>query len=99
LFLLVVCSLVNGESDLFALAITLLVNLGVGFPLWWLYRKDYLLGVKDGILIAVFGDIGPSENYAFISDTGKWFLAWNMLVGHLEMFSALVFLYPSFWKQ
>lgn len=46
-----------------------------------------------------FGDVGPSENYAFISDTGKWFLAWNMLVGRLEMFSALVIFYPSFWKK
>ena len=46
-----------------------------------------------------FGDIGPSENFAFISNTGKWFLAWNMLVGRLEMFSALVIFYPSFWKQ
>jgi trk system potassium uptake protein TrkH len=46
-----------------------------------------------------FGDVGPSENYAFISDTGKWFLAWNMLVGRLEMFSALVVFYPSFWKK
>ncbi|MEN8198811.1 MAG: TrkH family potassium uptake protein [Thermodesulfobacteriota bacterium] len=46
-----------------------------------------------------FGMIGPSENYAFISDTGKWFLSWNMLVGRLEMFSALVIFYPSFWKK
>jgi len=46
-----------------------------------------------------FGDIGPSENFAAISDTGKWFLAWNMLVGRLEMFSALVIFYPSFWKH
>ncbi|KPK23861.1 MAG: potassium transporter [Desulfobacterales bacterium SG8_35_2] len=46
-----------------------------------------------------FGDVGPSKNYAFISDTGKWFLAWNMLVGRLEMFSALVVFYPSFWKK
>jgi len=46
-----------------------------------------------------FGAIGPSENYAFISDFGKWFLAWNMMVGRLEMFSALVILYPSFWKK
>ncbi len=30
----VVCSLVYGESDLFALAITLLINFGVGLPLW-----------------------------------------------------------------
>jgi trk system potassium uptake protein TrkH len=39
---------------------------------------------------------GPSENYAFISDVGKWFLSWNMLVGRLEMFSALVIFYPVF---
>jgi trk system potassium uptake protein TrkH len=46
-----------------------------------------------------FGSIGPSENYAHISDVGKWFLAWNMLVGRLEMFSALVIFYPSFWRR
>ncbi len=46
-----------------------------------------------------FGDVGPTENYAFISDTGKWFLSANMLVGRLEMFSALVLFYPSFWRN
>ncbi len=46
-----------------------------------------------------FGDVGPSENFAFISNIGKWFLSWNMLVGRLEMFSALIIFYPSFWKK
>ena len=46
-----------------------------------------------------FGDVGPSENYAHISAVGKWFLAWLMLVGRLEMFSVLVVLFPSFWKK
>ena len=46
-----------------------------------------------------FGGVGPSQNFAFISDAGKWFLSWNMLVGRLEMFSALVIFYPSFWKK
>lgn len=46
-----------------------------------------------------FGGVGPVENYAFISDAGKWFLSYNMLVGRLEMFSALVIFYPSFWKR
>jgi len=46
-----------------------------------------------------FGDIGPSENFAFISTFGKWFLAWTMLVGRLEMFSALVIFYASFWRR
>jgi len=46
-----------------------------------------------------FGDIGPTENFAHISDVGKWFLSFNMLVGRLEMFSALVLFYPSFWES
>ena len=46
-----------------------------------------------------FGSVGPSENYAFISNFGKWFLSWNMLVGRLEMFSALVVFLPAFWKK
>ncbi len=46
-----------------------------------------------------FGGVGPSENFAFFSDTGKWFLSWNMLVGRLEMFSALVIFFPAFWKK
>ena len=46
-----------------------------------------------------FGEVGPADNYAQISDLGKWFLSWNMMVGRLEMFSALVIFYPSFWKR
>ena len=46
-----------------------------------------------------FGTVGPTENYAHISDIGKWFLSWNMLVGRLDMFSALIIFYPSFWRQ
>ena len=67
-------------------------------------QMDYLTAMSSVIATLMnigpgFGDIGPSENYAHISDVGKWFLAWNMLVGRLEMFSALVIFYPSFWKR
>ena len=65
---------------------------------------DYLTAMSSIIATLMnigpgFGAVGPSKNYAFISDAGKWFLSWNMLVGRLEMFSALVILYPSFWKK
>ncbi len=46
-----------------------------------------------------FGDVGPAENFAQISAPGKWFLTWLMLIGRLEMFTALVLLFPSFWKK
>jgi trk system potassium uptake protein TrkH len=46
-----------------------------------------------------FGDVGPSHTYAGISAAGKYFLSFNMLVGRLELFSALVLFYPSFWRR
>jgi trk system potassium uptake protein TrkH len=65
---------------------------------------DYVTGMSSVIATLMnigpgFGTVGPSENYAHISAIGKWFLSWNMLVGRLEMFSALVVFYPSFWKR
>ena len=46
-----------------------------------------------------FGEVGPSQSYAHISDGGKWFLSLTMLTGRLEMFSVMVLFFPSFWKQ
>jgi len=65
---------------------------------------DYLTSMSSIIATLMnigpgFGDIGPSENFGFFSDTSKWFLSWNMLVGRLEMFSALVIFFPAFWKK
>ncbi len=67
-------------------------------------NMDYITGISSVVASLMnigpgFGAIGASENYAHISDAGKWFLAWNMMVGRLEMFSALVIFYPSFWKR
>ncbi|THB75149.1 MAG: TrkH family potassium uptake protein [Desulfobulbaceae bacterium] len=65
---------------------------------------DYLSAMSSVIAALMnigpgFGLVGPSENYSFISDFGKWFLSWNMLVGRLEMFSVLVIFFPAFWKK
>jgi trk system potassium uptake protein TrkH len=78
--------------------------LGGGFVMTLTDDMDALTAMSSVIAALMnigpgFGDVGPTENYAFISAAGKWFLAWNMLVGRLEMFSALVVLYPSFWKR
>ena len=67
-------------------------------------NMDYLSGMSSVIAELMnigpgFGQVGPSETYSFISDFGKWFLSWNMLVGRLEMFSALVLFLPAFWKK
>jgi trk system potassium uptake protein TrkH len=43
--------------------------------------------------------IGAVNNYAWISDSGKWILMFNMLAGRLELFPVFALLAPSFWKK
>jgi len=45
------------------------------------------------------GDVGPSENFAFIPDAGKWVLSLLMLLGRLELFTVLAILTPVFWRK
>jgi len=97
------------ESQIVDLAVCyFIVNiflvLGGGCVMVLIDQMDYVTAMSSVIATLMnigpgFGAVGPSENYAHISDLGKWFLSWNMLVGRLEMFSALVIFYPSFWKR
>ncbi len=45
------------------------------------------------------GDLGPTDNYSFIPDVGKWVLSILMLVGRLEIFTVLIIFTPFFWKK
>ena len=45
------------------------------------------------------GKVGPAENFYFISDFGKWFLSFMMLVGRLEIFTVIIIFSPYFWKK
>ncbi|WP_242848781.1 TrkH family potassium uptake protein [Syntrophomonas palmitatica] len=46
-----------------------------------------------------FGLVGPTQNYAFITDGGKFTLGFLMLVGRLEIFPLLVLFLPEFWRE
>jgi trk system potassium uptake protein TrkH len=43
--------------------------------------------------------VGPMHNYAWISDQGKWLLAFLMLAGRLELYAILILLVPANWKK
>ena len=43
--------------------------------------------------------IGPSSTFANLPDTAKWLLSLGMLLGRLELFTVLVLLLPSFWRN
>lgn len=46
-----------------------------------------------------FGDVGATQNFAFIPGAGKIILALLMIIGRLELFTALVLFIPAFWKR
>lgn len=46
-----------------------------------------------------FGTVGPTVNYAFIPDIGKYFLTLLMLLGRLEIYTFILLFIPEFWKE
>ena len=44
------------------------------------------------------GSVGPVDNFAHISEGGKWLLSFLMLLGRLELFTVLMLFTPFFWK-
>ena len=45
------------------------------------------------------GQVGASENFEAVNSFGRVVLAGCMLLGRLEIFTALVLLSPAFWKR
>lgn len=45
------------------------------------------------------GDLGPVNNYAALSNPAKWWSAFLMLIGRLELFTVLILLTPYFWRN
>ena len=43
--------------------------------------------------------IGPSGNFQPLPDAAKWLLSFAMLIGRLELFTALILLVPHFWRD
>ncbi|NLI73072.1 MAG: TrkH family potassium uptake protein [Bacteroidales bacterium] len=45
------------------------------------------------------GQLGPTHSFADIPVFSKWFLAFVMIVGRLEIYSVLLLFTPEFWKK
>ena len=43
--------------------------------------------------------VGPSGTMAHLPDAAKWVLSFAMLLGRLEVFTVLVLILPSFWRD
>jgi len=45
------------------------------------------------------GSVGPSSNYAGLTDFQTWICTFAMLVGRLEIFTVLILFTPHFWRR
>ena len=46
-----------------------------------------------------FGALSPVNNFDMLPDFGKWWTAFLMLIGRLELFTVLILLTPYFWRN
>ncbi len=46
-----------------------------------------------------FGALGPVNNFDVLPAFGKWWCAFLMLIGRLELFTVLIILTPFFWRN
>ncbi len=76
-------------------AATVLAALGNDFVTSFSAAATATANVGPGI-----GDVvGPSHNFATLSDPSKWVVCIAMLLGRLEIFTVLILLTPSFWRD
>ena len=45
------------------------------------------------------GSYGPSHSYSLLSEIGKFWATFLMLLGRLELFTVLILFSPFFWKK
>ncbi len=73
------------------------VSLGA-FGLDWLTALSGTVQAIGNVGPGLGPIIGPAGNYASLPDGAKWILAFEMLLGRLELFTVLVLLTPRFWR-
>ena len=46
-----------------------------------------------------FGSLGPTESFSVLPNFLKWWYCFAMLAGRLELYTMLIFFFPSYWKK
>jgi trk system potassium uptake protein TrkH len=92
-------NVINAVWGFFSLYVLSFVTLGL---MMMLTGEDIVTAFSA--TAACLNNLGPglgnvAQNYAGITDAGKWILSFAMLLGRLELFTLLVVLTPAFWKR
>lgn len=90
--------------NIMAFFILYMVSFGIGAAVFGLMGLDFTTAI--GTAASSLGNVGPSfgmlspvNNYNSLPDIGKWWSAFLMLLGRLELFTVLIILTPYFWKS
>jgi trk system potassium uptake protein TrkH len=90
--------------NIMAFFILYMVTFGLGAAVFSLLGLDFMTSV--GTAASSLGNVGPSlgalspvNNYNSLPDLGKWWSAFLMLLGRLELFTVLIILTPYFWRS
>lgn len=97
---------VSGDIVFNVLAFFILYMLSfiVGALVFSMFNIDFessvgLAASSLGNVGPALGDFGPVNNYAALPTLGKWWSAFLMLIGRLELFTVLILLTPFFWRN
>lgn len=90
--------------NIMAFFILYLIIAAVGASVFAFLGLDFLtaMGASASSLGNVgpaFGELSPVNNYDILPPFGKWWSAFLMLLGRLELFTVLIIFTPYFWKN
>jgi len=90
--------------NIMAFVVLYLIIFAVGALGFGILGLDYVTAVGGaasslGNVGPAFGLLSPVNNYDILPDAGKWWSAFLMLLGRLELFTVLVLFTPYFWKN
>ena len=91
-------------TNILAFFIIYMLIFVIGSLVMALMGLDFLTAISS--VAATLGNIGPglstigpTDNFAHIPMLGKWFLAFLMMLGRLELYTVLILLLPEFWRR
>ncbi len=73
----------------------------LGFALMGIDFQTAIGGAASslGNIGPALGNLGPINNYDILPPLGKWWSAFLMLIGRLELFTVLILFTPFFWRN
>ncbi|MFD2551916.1 TrkH family potassium uptake protein [Bizionia sediminis] len=90
--------------NILAFFILYMLSFIVGSLVFSMFGLDFMSAI--GIAASSLGNVGPAlgqfgpvNNYAALEPLAKWWAAFLMLIGRLELFTVLILLTPFFWRN